>query len=189
MGAALPRPGRGADGYLGARVAHLRHLRGAKERLDVHRDPWFRHFRHAIHGLFHSSRTSLICPASAPWRAEKARRGYPQRGDLSTVDGRHRMALPTDTLLPGGAGTQRAYDWASLHSHDPRLRRRRSCGRSARYEDWGEDDGDFRPRAGGGGVALDDADVRQRWPGPRALRHGDRGGRVYALQRPSDDHR
>jgi MFS family permease len=32
------------------------------------------------------------------------------------------------------------------------------------------DDGIFRPRAGGGGVTLDDADVRRRRPALRALR-------------------
>src|ERR671910_897736 len=63
----LPRPGRGADSHLGARIAHLRHLRGARERLVVHRDPRFRHFGHAIHGLFCRSRTPLICAASTPW--------------------------------------------------------------------------------------------------------------------------
>src|SRR5215210_4112759 len=63
-----------------------------------------------------------------------------------------------------GAGPQRAYRWASVHPHDPRLRSRRFRGRATRYEARGEDDGIFGPRAGDRGVALDDADVRRRGP-------------------------
>ena len=89
--------------------------------------------------------------------------------------------------LPGGAGAQRAYGRASVHPHDPRLRRCRSSGRTARDKARDKDDGIFGPRAGGRGAALDDTDVRRRGPALRALWHGDRGGRIHALQRASDD--
>jgi MFS family permease len=58
---------------------------------------------------------------------------------------------------------------------------------TARDKARGEDDGIFGPRAGGRGAALHDTDVRRRGPGLRAIGHGDRGGRIHALQCASDD--